>query len=66
MSYDDQYEDDFDDISDDTDAYSRISQVGDAETLVRRAAAGGAQVILLQELFATPYFCITEEPRHLA
>ena len=37
-----------------------------AEALVRRAAAGGAQVILLQELFATPYFCITEEPRHLA
>lgn len=37
-----------------------------AEALVRRAAAGGAQVVLLQELFATPYFCITEEPRHLA
>ena len=37
-----------------------------AEALVRRAAGEGAQVILLQELFATPYFCITEEPRHLA
>lgn len=37
-----------------------------AEALVRRAAAAGAQVILLQELFATPYFCITEDPRHLA
>ena len=38
MSYDDNYEEDFDDLTDDTDAYSRIGQVGDAETLVRRAA----------------------------
>ena len=28
-----------------------------AEALVRTAAAGGAQIILLQELFAGPYFC---------
>lgn len=28
-----------------------------AENLVREAAAQGAQVILLQELFETPYFC---------
>ncbi len=28
-----------------------------AERLVRQAAADGAQIILLQELFATPYFC---------
>ncbi|NMM43025.1 N-carbamoylputrescine amidase [Rhodospirillaceae bacterium KN72] len=28
-----------------------------AEGLVRRAASDGANVILLQELFATPYFC---------
>lgn len=28
-----------------------------AEALVRQAAAQGAQVILLQELFETPYFC---------
>jgi N-carbamoylputrescine amidase len=28
-----------------------------AEALVRQAAGEGAQVILLQELFATPYFC---------
>ena len=38
MSYDDPYEDEFEDITDDTDAYARIGQVGDAETLVRRAA----------------------------
>jgi N-carbamoylputrescine amidase len=37
-----------------------------AEALVRRAAGAGAEVILLQELFATPYFCITEDPRHFA
>lgn len=36
-----------------------------AEALVRRAAADGAQVILLQELFETPYFCIEQDARHL-
>ncbi|MBU5221450.1 N-carbamoylputrescine amidase, partial [Vibrio cholerae] len=34
------------------------SNLDRAEQLVRDAAAKGAQVILLQELFATPYFCI--------
>lgn len=34
-----------------------------AEALVRRAAAAGGQVILLQELFETPYFCKVEDPR---
>jgi N-carbamoylputrescine amidase len=28
-----------------------------AETMVLKAASEGAQIILLQELFATPYFC---------
>ncbi|QIH08794.1 MULTISPECIES: N-carbamoylputrescine amidase [unclassified Pseudomonas] len=37
-----------------------------AEQLVREAAARGGQVILLQELFATPYFCIEQQHRHLA
>ena len=32
-----------------------------AEQLVREAAAKGAQLILLQELFATPYFCIEQD-----
>ncbi len=36
-----------------------------AERLVRRAAAAGAQIILLPELFQTPYFCIEQDPRHL-
>jgi N-carbamoylputrescine amidase len=35
-----------------------------AERLIRQAAEQGAQVVLVQELFATPYFCITEHPRH--
>ncbi|MDV3442134.1 N-carbamoylputrescine amidase [Pseudomonas otitidis] len=37
-----------------------------AEALVREAAAQGARLILLQELFATPYFCIEQDHRHLA
>jgi len=39
-----------------------------AETLVRDAAAQGAQIILLQELFETPYFCqdVDEKYKELA
>ncbi len=37
-----------------------------AEMLVREAAAQGAQVVLLQELFETPYFCADERPDHFA
>ena len=36
-----------------------------AEALVREAARSGAQVILPQELFETPYFCIEQDTRHL-
>jgi N-carbamoylputrescine amidase len=35
--------------------------IAKAESLVRRAAAEGAQIILLQELFETPYFCQKEK-----
>ncbi|QDH23373.1 N-carbamoylputrescine amidase [Saccharibacillus brassicae] len=35
-----------------------------AEALVRKAAAQGAQVILLQELFETPYFCQKEKAEY--
>ena len=35
-----------------------------AEHLVQQAADQGAQVVLLQELFATPYFCIDSQERH--
>lgn len=35
--------------------------IAKAEKLVRQAAAEGAQIILLQELFETPYFCQKEK-----
>ena len=37
-----------------------------AETLVRQAAGQGAQIILLQELFETPYFCQDQSADHYA
>jgi N-carbamoylputrescine amidase len=36
-----------------------------AEQLVREAHARGAHIVLLQELFATPYFCIEQHPGYL-
>jgi N-carbamoylputrescine amidase len=35
-----------------------------AEALVRQAAAEGADIVLIQELFAAPYFCITQRPEY--
>ena len=40
------------------------ANVARAEALVHRAADEGAQIVLLQELFETPYFCIDEQSRH--
>jgi N-carbamoylputrescine amidase len=40
------------------------ANVDRAEAVVRKAAASGAQVILVQELFATPYFCIEQRPEY--
>lgn len=40
------------------------SNVDRAETLVREAASRGAQIILIQELFETPYFCIEQDSKH--
>jgi N-carbamoylputrescine amidase len=45
--------------------WDREANISHAESLVRRAAGDGAQVILLQELFETPYFCIEQDSRHL-
>jgi N-carbamoylputrescine amidase len=45
--------------------WDRAENIARAETLVRRAAADGAQLVLLQELFETPYFCIEQDARHL-
>ena len=38
--------------------------VGRAEKLIRQAATQGAQIILIQELFETPYFCIEQDSKH--
>lgn len=35
-----------------------------AERLVREAAAKGANIVLLQEIFETPYFCQKERPEY--
>jgi N-carbamoylputrescine amidase len=45
--------------------WDRDANIARAEQLVRRAARDGAQVVLLQELFETPYFCIEQDARHL-
>lgn len=42
------------------------NNVEQALDLVREAAARGAQIVLLQELFETPYFCIDQDTRHCA
>jgi N-carbamoylputrescine amidase len=40
--------------------------ISKAEALVREAASRGAQIILLQELFETPYFCQKEKADYFA
>ena len=46
--------------------WDRQGNIERAEALVRQAATRGAQIILLPELFETPYFCIEQDTRHLA
>jgi N-carbamoylputrescine amidase len=46
--------------------WEREANIARAEQLVRQAAAQGAQIILLPELFETPYFCIEQDSRHLS
>ncbi|NKB76523.1 MAG: N-carbamoylputrescine amidase [Gammaproteobacteria bacterium] len=41
------------------------SNITRAESLVRQAASAGAEIILIQELYETPYFCIEQDFRHL-
>ena len=45
---------------------NRAENVDRAEALVRRAAGSGAQIVLLQELFSTPYFCKDQRQEHFA
>jgi N-carbamoylputrescine amidase len=47
-------------------SWDREGNIVRADRLVRQAAARGAQIILLPELFETPYFCIEQDTRHLA
>lgn len=46
-------------------SWDRAANIANAEKLVRQAAAKGAQVILIQELFETPYFCQKPNPDYL-
>jgi len=46
-------------------SWDRDANLERAASLVRRAAGDGAQIILLPELFETPYFCIEQDVRHL-
>lgn len=46
-------------------AKDRDVNIASAERLVREAAGRGAQIILIQELFETPYFCKDHIARHL-
>jgi len=40
------------------------ANIANAEGQVRQACAGGANIILIQELFATPYFCKDQLEKH--
>ena len=46
-------------------SWDRQDNIAKAEALVRQAAAQGAQIILIQELFETPYFCQKPNPEYL-
>ena len=46
--------------------WDRDRNVAQAETLVRDAARQGASIVLLQELFESPYFCKDQSAKHFA
>jgi N-carbamoylputrescine amidase len=45
-------------------SWDRQANIARAERLVREAAQQGANIVLLQELFETPYFCKDQSPKH--
>jgi N-carbamoylputrescine amidase len=45
-------------------SWERDANIARAEKLIRAAAAKGARVILIQELFESPYFCKDHNPKH--
>lgn len=46
-------------------SWDKGANIANADRLVRRAAAQGAKLILLQELFETPYFCQDVDYKHM-
>lgn len=42
-------------------SWDRDANIAQAEALIREAAAEGAQIVLIQELFETPYFCVDQK-----
>lgn len=45
--------------------WDRAANVAKAKEMVRRAAGQGANIVLLPELFETPYFCQDQSAKHL-
>ena len=45
-------------------SWDRDANIARAEKLIRAAAAKGARVILIQELFEAPYFCKDHNPKY--
>ncbi|MGO9987170.1 MAG: N-carbamoylputrescine amidase [Steroidobacteraceae bacterium] len=45
-------------------SWDRDANMARAEKLIREAARRGANVVLIQELFETPYFCKDHDSRH--
>ncbi|HEX3487345.1 MAG TPA: N-carbamoylputrescine amidase [Micropepsaceae bacterium] len=46
--------------------WDQAGNIAKAKDMVRRAAAKGASIVLLPELFETPYFCQDQSTRHFA
>jgi N-carbamoylputrescine amidase len=47
-------------------SWDREANVAQAESLIREAAGQGAQIVLIQELFETPYFCCDQKDSYFA
>lgn len=47
-------------------SWDREANLAGAEALVREAAGQGAQIVLIQELFETPYFCVDQKQDYFA
>jgi N-carbamoylputrescine amidase len=47
-------------------SWDRAANVAKAKRMVREAAAKGAEIVLLPELFETPYFCQDQSADHFA